>query len=280
MIKNSQIRQFHNDGYLVLKDFKDQSELDDLRRAALNIVDAFDAESHKSIFTTQNQTAVLDEYFKGSGDKVRCFFEAGAFDADGQLAHAKALSINKIGHAMHDLNPEFEAFSRDRRLAEIFERLGNEDPKIWQSMYIFKQPRIGGTVDWHQDATFFYTEPLSVITLWFAIDDATLDNGCLWVSKSGDGFPLKERFELINDSLTMTSLDDTPWPTTEAAIPLEVAAGTLILFKGRLPHYSAPNSSNKARHAYTMHVTDGRTDYAPSNWIQRGADFPARGFQI
>jgi len=278
MITKDQIRQFHSDGYLVLRDFKSQDELDNLRRTALAIVDDFDAETHKSIFTTENQTEVLDEYFKGSGDKVRCFFEADAFDASGHLKQSKALSINKIGHAMHDLVPDFENFSRDKRLAEIFQKLGNDDPKIWQSMYIFKQPKIGGAVDWHQDATFFYTEPVSVITLWFAIDDATLENGCLWVSQSGADFPLKERFELIDNRLQMTPLDETPWPTTHDAIALEVPAGTLILFKGHLPHYSAPNKSNNARHAYTMHVTDGRADYAPSNWIQRSADFPVHGF--
>ena len=47
---------------------------------------------------------------------------------------------------------------------------------------------------------------------------------------------------------------------------------------GLLPHYSAPNRSPISRHAYTLHVTDARTAYAPTNWIQRGADFPVRGF--
>jgi hypothetical protein len=50
-----------------------------------------------------------------------------------------------------------------------------------QSMYIFKQPRIGGPVDAHQDSTFLYTTPQSVTGFWWAVEDATLNNGCLYV---------------------------------------------------------------------------------------------------
>jgi len=58
-----------------------------------------------------------------------------------------------------------------------------------------------------------------------------------------------------------------------------VQAGTLVVFHGLLPHYSAPNRSAQSRHAYTLHVTDGRcASYAPTNWIQRDASLPVRGF--
>jgi phytanoyl-CoA hydroxylase len=67
---------------------------------------------------------------------VRCFFEEEAFDANGQLKQAKALSINKIGHAMHDLDPVFEAFTRDAKLADVARDLGLAQPQVWQSMYI------------------------------------------------------------------------------------------------------------------------------------------------
>jgi phytanoyl-CoA hydroxylase len=61
-------------------------------------------------------------------------------------------------------------------------------------------------------------------------------------------------------------------------VPLEVKAGTLVVFHGLLPHYSAPNRSAHSRHAYTLHVTDGRSAYAATNWIQRGPEMPVRGF--
>jgi phytanoyl-CoA hydroxylase len=141
---------------------------------------------------------------------VRCFFEEEAFDADGQLKQAKALSINKIGHAMHDLDPVFEAFTRDAKLAAVARDLGLAQPQVWQSMYIFKQPGIGGEVRWHQDATFFDSTPISVTTFWFALEDATIDNGCLWVEPGGHRGPLRERFLRDGDRITMEKLDRRP----------------------------------------------------------------------
>jgi len=48
-------------------------------------------------------------------------------------------------------------------------------------MYIFKQPNIGGEVTCHQDSTFIYNDPVAIAGLWFALEDATLENGCLWL---------------------------------------------------------------------------------------------------
>jgi phytanoyl-CoA hydroxylase len=51
-----------------------------------------------------------------------------------------------------------------------------------------------------------------------------------------------------------------------------------VCFHGLLPHYSAPNRSSVSRHAFTLHVTDARTEYSERNWIQRDESFPVRGF--
>jgi phytanoyl-CoA hydroxylase len=147
-----------------------------------------------------------------------------------------------------------------------------------QSMLIFKQPRIGGEVNWHQDASFLATEPQSVIGFWFALEDATRDNGCLWVEPGGHRGPLRERYGRTPDGLTMECLDDTPWPVPPHTRALEVAAGTLVVFDGLLPHASAVNRSAQSRMAYTLHAVDARASYSPRNWLQRSADFPARGF--
>jgi len=60
---------------------------------------------------------------------------------------------------------------------------------------------------------------------------------------------------------------------------VEVSAGTLVVFHGLLPHYSAPNRSSVSRHAYTLHATDAASVYSSKNWLQRTADMPVRGFQ-
>jgi phytanoyl-CoA hydroxylase len=278
MLDDAQRASYQRDGYLVLPGFKSDAEIAALRARAPQLVDGFDPGQGSAIFTTQNQATATDDYFLRSDNTIRCFFEEQAFDGQGRLRQDKSLSINKIGHALHDLDPVFDRFSRGPQLASLARDLGLFDALIWQSMYIFKQPGIGGEVRWHQDATFFDTTPISVTTFWFALEDATIDNGCLWVEPGGHRGPLRERFVRHGDDIRMEKLDDTPWPGDSVAVPLEAKAGSLVCFHGLLPHYSAPNRSPLSRHAYTLHATDGRTRYSPRNWIQRDAAFPARGF--
>ena len=278
MLSDAQKDRFRRDGYLVLPGFKPAEEIAALRVRAGEIVEAFDPGQSRAIFSTTDQARHTDDDFLSSGDKVRCFFEEEAFDEAGALRQAKALSINKIGHALHDLDPVFDRFSRDPRLAGIAAGIGLAEPQIWQSMYIFKQPGIGGEVRWHQDATFFETDPITVTTFWFALEDADRSNGCLWVEPGGHAGPLRERFVRAGNATRMETLDTAPWPTDATAVPLEAATGTLVVFHGKLPHYSAPNRSPVSRHAYTLHVTDGRAAYAAHNWLQRGPELPVRGF--
>ena len=268
---------YARDGFLVLEGMVPAADCDALIARAGELVEAFDPGSVYSIFSTRDQAHGRDAYFQSSGDRIRFFFEEEAFDEDGKLRQDKQLSINKIGHAQHDLDPVFSRFSRRPRLAALAGDLDLAQPRLLQSMYIFKQPRIGGEVGWHQDATFLYTEPLSVVGLWFALEDATLENGCLWALPGGHKGPLRQRWRREGEGLVMETLDATPWPE-ETAVPLEARKGTLVVLHGKLPHGSAPNRSARSRHAYTLHLTDGACRYPADNWLRRGAGVPLRGF--
>ncbi len=265
-------------GVLVLRNFVSLDACDELRTRALELVDAFDPSSVRSVFSTTDQEQLDDDYFIESGDKIRFFLENDAFDEHGELRQAKESCLNKMGHAMHDLDPVFDAFSRTPELAEVACRLGFDDPKILQSMYIFKPPNIGGEVVCHQDSTYIYTEPESCIGFWFALEDATLENGCMQFIPGAHKMPLKKRnYRKPDGNLETKTLDDTPWPE-DRKLPAEVKAGTLVVFDGRAPHLSAANRSSTSRHAYTLHVIDAACHYPAENWLQRSPDLPLRGF--
>ena len=265
---NKKMKNCWNDkGYLIIENFYTNKECDSLRNKANFLVDQFDTKSVKSIFNSKKQEKVDDQYFLESGDKIRFFFEEKAFDKNGNLVNKKELVINKIGHALHDLDDEFYKFSHRKDLDDISKSIGIENPLLIQSMYIFKQLNIGGEVICHQDSTFLYTEPETVVGFWVALEDATVDNGCLWVAPGGHKGPLRKLFKKENGKMKMITLDETPFD--ETTTPVEVKKGGLVLLHGKLPHYSKENNSINSRHAYTLHVIDGNMHYPKSNWLQR-----------
>jgi phytanoyl-CoA hydroxylase len=276
-ISKQQVQQFRDAGFLVLEGFADASECDQLRARAETLVQEFDPAEVMSIFSTREQNRIADEYFMTSGDKIRFFFEQNAFNPDGTLKYEKERSINKIGHALHDLDPLFDRFSRSDRVRELAKAIGLENALLVQSMYIFKQPNIGGEVTCHQDSTFIYTEPIDIAGLWFALEDATIENGCLWAIPGGHRHGLKSRWVRRRGGMQFETYDTTPWPENEL-VPLDVSKGSLILLHGLLPHRSFENRSPRSRHAYTLHLIGAEAKYPSENWLQRSENMPFRGF--
>jgi phytanoyl-CoA hydroxylase len=278
MLSPQQLKQYKDQGFLVIEEFATHSDCDVLRARAGELVDAFDPAEVVSIFSTHEQNRLTDDYFLTSGDKIRFFFEENAFKADGSLKYAKENSINKIGHALHDLDPLFDRFSRNANVRELATALGFDNPLLLQSMYIFKQPNIGGEVTCHQDSTFLYTEPVEIAGLWFALEDATIENGCLWAIPGGHRSGLKSRWLRSAAGMRFEIYDHEPWPE-DNLVPLEVSQGSLILLHGLLPHRSFENKSERSRHAYTLHLIHARAKYPADNWLQRSASMPPKGFQ-
>ena len=277
-VSAEQLAAYDHDGFVILENFVNAQDCDRLRAHAEELVRNFDPKGVVSIFSTHLQTRTSDDYFLESGDKIRFFFEENAFLSDGTLRQSKERSINKIGHALHDLDPVFDKFSRTEEIKQLVTDLGIADSLLIQSMYIFKQPNIGGEVTCHQDATFLYTEPLRMLGLWFALEDATIENGCLWAIPGGHKLGLKSRFVRADGGgARFEVFDNSPWPE-EKLQPLEVEKGTLIVLHPLLPHLSRENTSPRSRHAYTLHVIDASAHYLVDNWLQRSNEIPLRGF--
>jgi phytanoyl-CoA hydroxylase len=271
MLSDIQILQYHKDGYLVLEDAIEKAEIEKLKTAALQIVDDFDINSHRAVFSTSDRDSGRDDYFFDSAEKVHCFLEEGALDDDGVLLKPARLAINKIGHAMHDLNPAFKAFCQQPLFGQVLRDVGYKAPVLWQTMYIFKQPHIGGEVRWHQDGSYLISDPSTVTGIWIAIEDANRDNGCLWVQPGGHRSPLREIYQVdwTKREGVLTDLDRSPWPGTDEAVAVEVPLGSMVIFHDHMPHYSSQNRSDFSRHAFTLHVAEKTARWSGGNWLQR-----------
>jgi phytanoyl-CoA hydroxylase len=266
-ISNEMLNFWNENGYLIIENFKTEEECDSLIERSKELIEEQDFFNQQSVFDTVSQSHNDDSYFLESGDKIRFFFEEKAVLNDENIKNNKQYIVNKIGHALHDLDDSFIQFSKNEDLDQIAKAIGFEDPKLLQSMYIFKQPKIGGEVVCHQDSTFLLTEPESTVGFWFALEDANKENGCLQVARGGHKGPLRKLFKRDNNKMEMIELSNEPFPKTDTFV--EVKKGSLVLLHGRLPHYSCENKSSKSRHAYTLHVIEGKSKYLDYNWLQR-----------
>lgn len=154
-------------------------------------------------------------------------------------------------------------------------------------MIICKQPEIGGAVPPHQDSTFLYTDPPSAVGFWYALEDATVQNGCLsFLPGSHKRQAVEKRFVRKGDGKGTEFVDNNgkrfpdgegfgEGKEEEEYVLGEVKAGTLVLIHGNLLHKSEKNVSLKGRIIYTFHVIEGEgAVYDERNWLQP----PKEGF--
>eukprot|EP01120_Amphizonella_sp_Union-15-10_P011935 TRINITY_DN5198_c0_g1_i2.p1 TRINITY_DN5198_c0_g1~~TRINITY_DN5198_c0_g1_i2.p1 ORF type:complete len:258 (-),score=52.97 TRINITY_DN5198_c0_g1_i2:81-854(-) len=152
---------------------------------------------------------------------------------------------------------------------KILAELIGPDVKAVQSMMFLKPPGKPGQA-WHQDEFFIPTRDRSLTATWIAIDDATIENGCLWVlpgsHKRGILWPMKPHGNPDFDASELAY----GFPENEnAAIPVELKAGSAVFFNGYLLHRSLKNAStSKYRRAFANHYMNARS-LLPWNWDGR-----------
>ncbi|XP_022210789.2 phytanoyl-CoA dioxygenase domain-containing protein 1 homolog [Drosophila obscura] len=272
--------ELNENGYVVIDDFLTGEEVDSLYQEGRTL--CLDApQTNRKIFSTikAEDGHSKELYFMDSGDKVRYFFEKGAVGEEGQLLVDPMIALNKVGHALHVEHPTFNAITFSNRVREICWQLNYNRPAVCQSMYIYKNPGIGGEVIPHQDSWYLHTEPNSAVGFWMALEDCTLQNGCLQFIKGSHKSGVHRRY-LRNPDTNATELmvydRAAPIYPQSSFAPIQVSKGTCILIHGNVVHKSEQNRSQKSRHAYTFHVieTENNVKYSEDNWLQAPQDKP------
>jgi phytanoyl-CoA hydroxylase len=292
------VQDYAKNGAFVIESFATEEEVNSLKTRMSDLIELWNpTQSVDSVFVTTETQHIRNSFFLDSAEKISFFLEEDAIDHATGLPRTdipKNELINKAGHALHNLDPVFMKYSFSDKVVNLVRNLGYKDPVLPQSMYIFKQPRIGGVVTSHQDSSFLHTEPrLSCIGLWLALDDGDETNGCLWVRPGSHEEPLRRRFVRNNlynpeehgccPTKFMTIFkDESKWEGTlpgqssaelraKGFMPVPVRAGDLVGIHGSVDHLSLANTSDRPRHSYQLHLVEGPGNgvfWSKDNWLQ------------
>uniref|UniRef100_A0A8C1K0Z6 Phytanoyl-CoA dioxygenase domain-containing protein 1 n=1 Tax=Cyprinus carpio TaxID=7962 RepID=A0A8C1K0Z6_CYPCA len=241
VLTDQDVQKYWDEGYLVLDGLLSPEECDALRDRMSEIIEGMDVPEHcRTQFSTDH-----DEQLKKQGN-------ADYFITSGD----KIRFFFEKG--VFDDKGEF-IVPREHSLNKI----GHG---------------IGGEVTPHQDATFLYTQPLGrVMGVWIALEDATLENGCLWFIPGShhDGISRrmvrtpKGSFPLTDFIGREKNYDD------KLFVPGPVKKGGAVLIHGEVVHRSAANTSDASRHVYTFHIMESQsTVWSPENWLQPSEELP------
>ena len=193
---------------------------------------------------------------------------ADATDAERRLHYERI-------HMPHRTEAIAERFMLHPRIVDVLEALHGPDILALQTMLFFKQPGQAGQ-GFHQDSYYIPTQPDTLIGAWMAIDRATEDNGCLWITPGSQHEPIypdcdgvTQQGDTILDnieSIMNASHPDIEKNTLapialryadEVAVPAE--PGDVIFFGGHVLHRSHRNGSNRQRRAFVSHYCNARS---------------------
>jgi ectoine hydroxylase-related dioxygenase (phytanoyl-CoA dioxygenase family) len=160
----------------------------------------------------------------------------------------------------HPKNAFWLEVCRHPRVLDAVESVLGPDLILLMSHLIVKQPGDGLPVAWHQDNTYWHSvDGTDVATVWLAIDDADVSNGCMQVIPcTHDGYPTMEKVSTGSNDLLGLTVDVTE-EMTNSAVALEMKAGSLSIHDSYVVHGSDANTSDRRRAAYTMRYANANT---------------------
>jgi phytanoyl-CoA hydroxylase len=152
-----------------------------------------------------------------------------------------------------DYDDRLHNFAHHPLLLALVERLIGEAPVMFQSMALLKPPRVGRDKPWHQDHAYFQFElEAKVVGCWIALDEATVENGCMVIAPGSHLQGPVVHFQRRDWQICDTDVDN----SGALAVPLK--PGGLLIFQSLLHHGTPPNRTAQRRRALQFHYRQQR----------------------
>ena len=169
-----------------------------------------------------------------------------------ELAVQNAEGVSRAGEIsftqhLAERDPDLAHFVRHPRLVEVAVALLGESLDLYWDQAVYKLPDTPRDFPWHQDNGYTAVEPDEYLTLWLALGDISVQNGCLWVLPGSHRGGVRPHLD--------TPIGRAADPGGSTGVPIEAKAGDVLAFSSLLLHKSGPNLSNGERKAYIVQYT-------------------------
>lgn len=147
------------------------------------------------------------------------------------------------------------------------ELMATDTVRVWHDQVQYKPPRIGGPTDWHQDHPYWpIIQPADLVSAWMALDDATVENGCMWMVPGSHKWGPHKGGTIGTDPEDFSPTPDLsllPPDIKIEPVPCPVKKGELMFHHCLTWHGSPPNRSEHGRPGIAVHYMPGYTRYEP-----------------
>jgi phytanoyl-CoA hydroxylase len=226
-----QVEQYRRDGYLVFEELFSPQEVEAL--------------------LTRLEDLVLERVPRPAD--VRMQVEPSVERGEAS-ASSKLEALRKVEGLVQN-DDRFGALARDPRILDVMQALIGPDIKLFRDALMMKPPRHGSAKPYHQDSAYWSIDPPDLISVWMALDDATLENGCMRVLPGSHTWGIMEHKHLADYQVDESELDT----SGEVAVPLK--AGGCLFFHSKLLHATAPNLSPHPRRSIIVSAMSARSRY-------------------
>ncbi|MGG1515378.1 phytanoyl-CoA dioxygenase family protein [Paenibacillus oryzisoli] len=209
MLTTEQLEQYKEKGYIRFDNLFTPEEMD----RVCTIIDEFDAESERQL------------------------------NAKGAQFNSIPKQIN-FTSGLNFMHPDLQRFIADDRFVDITTSILGPDIRLYWDQSVYKRPEADRDFPWHQDNGYVPTEPVHYVTCWLALEDATIENGCIWIQ---EGTHHKGFVEHVRTEIGQVCYDG-----DEEGTPVELQKGSMVAFHSLLFHRSTPNRSQKIRKGYVI----------------------------
>ena len=181
-------------------------------------------------------------------------------------------AIRKIDHLVqHD--DRYRALGTHPNIVGVIEQILGPDIKMFRNSVLLKPPGVGSPKGMHQDSPYWPIEPMALCSCWYAIDEATEENGCMGVIPGGHNGGALPHHDVTDDFV----IEDGHYDMNDLVLaPLRAGGG--LFFHSLLPHYTAPNRSLNWRRAIALSYMSARSHYtgegeSPAYFTVQGRSF-------